>query len=170
MRDKVWVWEKERVVHGESIRVPIIKIRRSHDRLIFIMEIHIPGKTVFILRQGPYRVWRERGRRKERWEEGRDKSVYYIIIIVSVIVCALSWNSLVFACYTCTSRGRSAVLDVKANLPCWFLKLDIHIGNKFYITHVLVKMCNLLKTLDYSPFPFSQIFMTCLVVCCIFMN
>ena len=32
---------------------PIIKIRRSHDLLIFIMEIPIPGKTVFILRRGP---------------------------------------------------------------------------------------------------------------------
>ena len=34
-------------------RIPIIKIRRSGDRLIFIMEITIPGKTVFILRRGP---------------------------------------------------------------------------------------------------------------------
>ena len=31
----------------------MIKIRRSHDRLIFIMEITIPRKTVFILRRGP---------------------------------------------------------------------------------------------------------------------
>ena len=30
----------------------IVKIRRSHDRFIFIMEIPTPGKTVFILRQG----------------------------------------------------------------------------------------------------------------------
>ena len=32
-----------------SIGIPIIKIRRSDDRLIFIMEIPIPGKTVFII-------------------------------------------------------------------------------------------------------------------------
>ena len=32
-----------------SIGIPIIKIRRSHDPLIFLMEILIPGKTVFIL-------------------------------------------------------------------------------------------------------------------------
>ena len=29
--------------------IPIVKIRRSHDRLIFIMEISIPGKAFFIL-------------------------------------------------------------------------------------------------------------------------
>ena len=34
-------------------RILIKKIRRSGDRLIFIMEITIPGKTVFILRRGP---------------------------------------------------------------------------------------------------------------------
>ena len=39
--------------HLTSIGIPIIKIRRSHDRLIFIMEIPIPGKTVFMLRLGP---------------------------------------------------------------------------------------------------------------------
>ena len=31
----------------------MLKIRRSHDRLIFNMGIPIPGKTVFILRRGP---------------------------------------------------------------------------------------------------------------------
>ena len=31
-------------------RIPIIKIRQSHDCLIFIMQIPIPGKMVFILR------------------------------------------------------------------------------------------------------------------------
>ena len=36
-----------------SIGIHIIKIRRSHDRLIFIMELSIPGKTVFIYRHGP---------------------------------------------------------------------------------------------------------------------
>ena len=36
-----------------SIGIPSIKIRRSHDRLIFIMEIPISRKTVFILIQGP---------------------------------------------------------------------------------------------------------------------
>ena len=35
------------------MRTPIIKIKRSHDHLIFIMEIPIPGKMVFILRWGP---------------------------------------------------------------------------------------------------------------------
>ena len=38
-----------------NIGIPIIKIRWSHDHLIFIMEIPIPGKTVFILRWGPGR-------------------------------------------------------------------------------------------------------------------
>ena len=33
----------------DSIGIPVIKIRRSHDRLIFIMEIHI-----FILKQALY--------------------------------------------------------------------------------------------------------------------
>ena len=32
--------------------IPIIKIRRSHDCLIFIMEIHIHEKTVFIMKKG----------------------------------------------------------------------------------------------------------------------
>ena len=36
-----------------SIKIPIIKIRWSHDSLIFIMQISIPGKTVFVLRPGP---------------------------------------------------------------------------------------------------------------------
>ena len=35
-----------------SIGIPIIKIRWSHTRFIFTMAILIPGKTVFILRQG----------------------------------------------------------------------------------------------------------------------
>ena len=34
-----------------SIENPMIKIRRSHDRLIFIMEISLSGKTAFILRR-----------------------------------------------------------------------------------------------------------------------
>ena len=33
-----------------SIRNPFIKIRRSHNRLIFIIDITIPGETVFIWR------------------------------------------------------------------------------------------------------------------------
>ena len=33
-------------------RIPIIKIRRSHDRLIFNMGIPIPGKIFFTLRRG----------------------------------------------------------------------------------------------------------------------
>ena len=32
-------------------RIPIIKIRRSRDRLIFIMAIPIPGNTVFVLKR-----------------------------------------------------------------------------------------------------------------------
>ena len=38
-----------------NIGIPIIKIRLSHDRVIFITEIPIPGKTVSILRRGPGR-------------------------------------------------------------------------------------------------------------------
>ena len=34
-----------------SIRIPIIRIRRSQDRLIFMMEISIPGKMVFRFRR-----------------------------------------------------------------------------------------------------------------------
>ena len=34
-------------------RDPMLKIRRSHDRLIFNMGLPIHGKTVFILRRGP---------------------------------------------------------------------------------------------------------------------
>ena len=40
-----------------SIGIPSINIRRSRDRLIFIMRITIPGKTVFILRRGPTSPW-----------------------------------------------------------------------------------------------------------------
>ena len=36
-----------------SIGIPIMNIRRSHDRLIFKMGIIIPVKTAFILRRGP---------------------------------------------------------------------------------------------------------------------
>ena len=35
-----------------QFRIPIIKIRRSQDRLIFIMEIPISGKTVFLYWDG----------------------------------------------------------------------------------------------------------------------
>ena len=38
-------------------RITIIKIRRSSDRFIFITEISIPAKTVFILRRGPDHVF-----------------------------------------------------------------------------------------------------------------
>ena len=34
-----------------TIVITIIKIRRSHNRLIFIMAIHVLGKTVFILKR-----------------------------------------------------------------------------------------------------------------------
>ena len=33
--------------------IPLLKVRRSHDHLIFNMGIPIPGKTVFILRWSP---------------------------------------------------------------------------------------------------------------------
>ena len=36
-----------------SIGTPMLKIRRSRDRLIFNMGILIPEKDVFVLRQGP---------------------------------------------------------------------------------------------------------------------
>ena len=36
-----------------SSEIAIIKIRRPHDYFIFIIEIPIPQKTVFILRRGP---------------------------------------------------------------------------------------------------------------------
>ena len=37
---------------GTILGIPIIKIRRSHDRRIFIMEVHTHGRTVFILSRG----------------------------------------------------------------------------------------------------------------------
>ena len=49
-----------------NIGIPILVIRRSHDSLIFIMEIFIPGKTVFILRRPP-------GRDEEITEEGKQE-------------------------------------------------------------------------------------------------
>ena len=36
-----------------SIGIPIVKMERSWDRLFFITEIPIPGKTALILRRGP---------------------------------------------------------------------------------------------------------------------
>ena len=36
-----------------STGIPIVMIRQSHNCLIFVMEIPIPWKTLFILRQGP---------------------------------------------------------------------------------------------------------------------
>ena len=39
-------------ISSYQFRIPIIKIRRSGDRLIFIMAITKHGKTVFILRRG----------------------------------------------------------------------------------------------------------------------
>ena len=39
-----------------TIGIPIIKIRRFHNHLIFILEIPIPGKTISILRHRP-RSW-----------------------------------------------------------------------------------------------------------------
>ena len=44
------VWRR----HLVSIRSPIIKIRLSHDPFIFILEILIHGKNVFILRRVPW--------------------------------------------------------------------------------------------------------------------
>ena len=46
---------------SNQYRISMLKIRRSHDRLIFNMGIPKPGKTVFILKQGPgppYRIFR----------------------------------------------------------------------------------------------------------------
>ena len=39
--------------HLTSLRIPIIKVMRSHDRFIFIKGNLIPGKTVYILRRSP---------------------------------------------------------------------------------------------------------------------
>ena len=36
-----------------SIGIPMLKMRRPRDRLIFNMGIHYMGKTVFLLKQGP---------------------------------------------------------------------------------------------------------------------
>ena len=36
-----------------NIKTQSYQYRDSRDRLIFNMRIHIPGKTIFILRQGP---------------------------------------------------------------------------------------------------------------------
>ena len=41
--------------HFTNIGIPMLKIRRSPDRLIFNMGIPYLGKTVFILRRGPGR-------------------------------------------------------------------------------------------------------------------
>ena len=38
----------------QYIEIPMLKIRRSCNRLIFNMGIPVPGKMVFILRQGPW--------------------------------------------------------------------------------------------------------------------
>ena len=40
------------IKHLTNTGIPIIKIRRSEDRLIFVMEITVPGKTVFVLKRG----------------------------------------------------------------------------------------------------------------------
>ena len=39
------------------IKIPIIKVRRSDDRLILIMGIPVLWKTVFIMRRGPSRQY-----------------------------------------------------------------------------------------------------------------
>ena len=44
----IWSWKHCLI----SIGIPIIKIRWSHNHLIF-MWIPVPGKTVFILKQAP---------------------------------------------------------------------------------------------------------------------
>ena len=36
-----------------NIKTPSYQYRDSRDRLIFNLRIHIPGKTIFILRRGP---------------------------------------------------------------------------------------------------------------------
>ena len=36
-----------------GVGIAILKIRRSQDRLIFIMDTHKLGKIAFILKQGP---------------------------------------------------------------------------------------------------------------------
>ena len=53
------------------VGIPIIKIRRSGDRLIFVMETPIPGKTVFILGRYPdYKVWLSYIYRNSTWTKG----------------------------------------------------------------------------------------------------
>ena len=56
-----------------GIGIPTIKIRRSHDRIIFITEIPIPGKTVFILRRDPgptiTRYTLHHSTQKEHWAQ-----------------------------------------------------------------------------------------------------
>ena len=39
-----------------SITIPMIKVRQSHDCLVLIMVIPIPGKMVFILKQAPCNI------------------------------------------------------------------------------------------------------------------
>ena len=50
-----WSFNRLVITCGDTriCHLAIIGIRRSHDRVIFIMEISIPGNTVFILRREP---------------------------------------------------------------------------------------------------------------------
>ena len=41
------------ICHVTSIGIPMLKIRRSRDRLIFNMGIHIPGKDGLYIEKGP---------------------------------------------------------------------------------------------------------------------
>ena len=46
-----------------SIGIPIVMISWFHEFVIFIMGIHIPGKMIFILKQGPHG--------EDLWMQGR---------------------------------------------------------------------------------------------------
>ena len=54
-----------------SIEIPIIEIRRSDHRIIFITRIPLPGKMVCVLRQGPAYSWTKASKFKMPSNYGR---------------------------------------------------------------------------------------------------
>ena len=46
-------WDPSQYKYVLPCRISIVTIRRSHDRLMFIVEIPVPVKTVFTLMRGP---------------------------------------------------------------------------------------------------------------------
>ena len=115
--------------HFTSIGIPVFKIRWSRDCLIFNMGILIPGKTVFVLRQGPG------GCRtvSKDWNMASNWSVWFTLVRLvgqyeyrmRDYYCGKGFWVSCSVLWTVMTKGNSHCFQISLTVPCPVSCLDI---------------------------------------------